>query len=84
MDISYHKGLSRNLGRDMEYKRYGHAGRLVFPTSQGGSSSSRIPAVAHWPNHRPAVSVVHGRRRRSGSFNKAGRCGVSHHEAHFR
>ena len=37
MDISYHKGFARNLGRDMEYKRYGHAGRpvVVFPTSQG-------------------------------------------------
>ncbi|TIW89616.1 MAG: hypothetical protein E5V51_04435, partial [Mesorhizobium sp.] len=37
MDISYHKAFARNLGRDMEYKRYGHAGRpvVVFPTSQG-------------------------------------------------
>ena len=37
MDVSYHKGQARNLGRDMEYKRYGHAGRpvVVFPTSQG-------------------------------------------------
>nr|WP_246674484.1 hypothetical protein [Mesorhizobium sp. B4-1-3] len=37
MDVSYHKGHARNLGRDMEYKRYGHAGRpvVVFPTSQG-------------------------------------------------
>ncbi len=34
MDISYHKDFARNLGRDMEYKRYGHAGRpvVVFPT----------------------------------------------------
>ena len=37
MDISYHKAFSGNLGRDMEYKRYGFAGRpfVVFPTSQG-------------------------------------------------
>ena len=37
MDISYHKAFARTLGRDMEYKRYGHAGRpvVVFPTSQG-------------------------------------------------
>ena len=37
MQISYHKTESRNLGRPMEYKRYGHAGRplLVFPTSNG-------------------------------------------------
>ena len=37
MQISYHKTESRQLGRTMEYKRYGHAGRpmLVFPTSKG-------------------------------------------------
>jgi esterase/lipase superfamily enzyme len=37
MDISYHRHFSRSLGCDMEYKRYGHAGRpvVVFPTSQG-------------------------------------------------
>ena len=37
MQISYHKGWSSNLGRDMEYKRYGHAGRpvVMFPTSRG-------------------------------------------------
>ena len=37
MDISYHKAWSGQLGRDMEYKRYGFAGRpvVVFPTSQG-------------------------------------------------
>lgn len=37
MDISYHKRWSGKLGRDMEYKRYGYAGRpvIVFPTSQG-------------------------------------------------
>jgi esterase/lipase superfamily enzyme len=35
--ISYHKTDSRHLGRPMEYKRYGHAGRpmIVFPTSNG-------------------------------------------------
>ena len=37
MEISYHKRDSRNLGRPMEFKRYGHAGRpmVVFPTSRG-------------------------------------------------
>jgi esterase/lipase superfamily enzyme len=37
VDISYHKTWSGELGRDMEYKRYGFAGRpvIVFPTSQG-------------------------------------------------
>jgi esterase/lipase superfamily enzyme len=37
MDISYHKSFSDRLARDMEYKRYGFAGRpfVVFPTSQG-------------------------------------------------
>lgn len=37
MQIEYHKRFSRHLGRDMEFKVYGHAGRpaLVFPTSNG-------------------------------------------------
>ena len=37
MHISYHKTDSLHLGRPMEYKRYGHAGRpvVVFPTSGG-------------------------------------------------
>ena len=37
LQISYHKSDSRHLGRPMEHKRYGHAGRpvIVFPTSRG-------------------------------------------------
>ena len=37
MQIDYHKRFSRHLGREMEFKVYGHAGRpvLVFPTSNG-------------------------------------------------
>ncbi len=37
MRIDYHKGFSQALGRDMEWKRFGHAGRpvVLFPTSQG-------------------------------------------------
>ncbi len=37
MRISYHKSWSNSLGRDMEYKRYGEAGRpvVMFPTSRG-------------------------------------------------
>jgi esterase/lipase superfamily enzyme len=37
MQVSYHKEDSRQLGRPMEFKRYGHAGRpvVVFPTSRG-------------------------------------------------
>jgi len=37
MQITYHKEYSRNLGREMEYKVYGHQGKpvLVFPTSNG-------------------------------------------------
>jgi esterase/lipase superfamily enzyme len=37
MEVAYHKGFSQSLGRDMEYKRYGHGGRpvVVFPTSRG-------------------------------------------------
>lgn len=37
MQVEYHKRPSRHLGREMEFKVYGHAGRpvLVFPTSNG-------------------------------------------------
>ncbi|GHT01342.1 hypothetical protein AGMMS49525_01800 [Bacteroidia bacterium] len=37
MQITYHKEYSQQLGRDMEYKVYGHKGKpvLVFPTSNG-------------------------------------------------
>lgn len=37
MQVEYHKRFSHHLGRDMEFKTYGHAGRpvLVFPTSNG-------------------------------------------------
>jgi esterase/lipase superfamily enzyme len=37
MHIYYHKRDSHHLGRPMEHKRYGHAGRpvVVFPTSRG-------------------------------------------------
>jgi len=37
MKVSYHREFSPALGRDMEYKVYGSAGRpvLVFPTSKG-------------------------------------------------
>lgn len=37
MQVSYHKNYSHSLGRDMEHKRYGHAGRpvVMFPTSRG-------------------------------------------------
>ncbi len=37
MNIEYHKWFSRNLGRHMELKVYGHAGQpfIVFPTSSG-------------------------------------------------
>lgn len=37
MQVQYHKERSHRLGRDMEFKRYGHAGRpvVMFPTSNG-------------------------------------------------
>jgi len=37
MEVAYHRWESRHLGRDMEYKVYGHRGRpiVVFPTSDG-------------------------------------------------
>jgi esterase/lipase superfamily enzyme len=37
MQVTYNKAFSRHLGRDMETKRYGHAGRplVTWPTSNG-------------------------------------------------
>ena len=37
MQVAYQKDYSRHLGRDMEHKRFGHAGRpvVMFPTSRG-------------------------------------------------
>ena len=37
MQVTYHKEFSQKLGKDMEYKVYGHKGKpvLVFPTSNG-------------------------------------------------
>ena len=37
MQVEYFKSASRHLGRDMEAKRYGHAGRplIMWPTSNG-------------------------------------------------
>jgi esterase/lipase superfamily enzyme len=37
MNVEYHRGWSRSLGRDMELKVYGHAGKpvVVFPSSGG-------------------------------------------------
>ena len=37
MQIEYKKEYSYHLGREVEYKRYGHAGKpvLVFPSQDG-------------------------------------------------
>ena len=37
MKVEYYKEYSHNLGRDMEFKVYGHSGRpfLVFPCQDG-------------------------------------------------
>ena len=37
MKTEYYKDYSQNLGRDMEFKVYGHSGRpfLVFPSQDG-------------------------------------------------
>ena len=37
MKTAYYKEYSYNLGRDMEYKVYGHAGEpvIVFPSQDG-------------------------------------------------
>ncbi len=92
MDISYHKHFSDKLGRDMEYKRYGHAGRpvVVFPTSQGRffqfEDSGGVGALAEFiDTGRIQLFTVDGIDSES-FFNKhvdaAQR--IARHEAYFR
>ena len=92
MDISYHKGFARNLGRDMEYKRYGHAGRpvVVFPTSQGRfyqfEDSGGVGALAEFiDTGRIQLFAVDGIDSES-FFNKHADAAhrIGRHEAYFR
>jgi len=56
MQITYHKEYSHKLGRDMEYKVYGHKGKpvLVFPTSTARfyqyEDEGMVNAVSHFIN----------------------------------
>ncbi|EFG2885646.1 esterase family protein [Escherichia coli] len=92
MDIAYTKGWSEQLGRDMEFKRYGFAGRpfVVFPTSQGRfyqfEDSGGVSSLAEFiDTGRIQVFALDGIDSES-FFNK----GVDHaariarHEAYFR
>lgn len=92
MEISYHKAFSGQLGRDMEYKRYGHAGRafVVFPTSQGRfyqfEDSGGVRSLAEFiDTGRIQIFTIDGIDSES-YFNKgadhAGR--IARHEAYFR
>ena len=92
MDISYHKAWSGQLGRDMEYKRYGFAGRpvVVFPTSQGTfyqfEDQGGVSALAEFiDTGRIQLFCIDGINSES-FFNKgadhAGR--IARHEAYFR
>ena len=53
MHIRYYREYSHNLGRDMEFKVYGHAGlpMIVFPCQDGKyfdfESRGMIDTVAH-------------------------------------
>lgn len=91
MEISYHKHFSQKLGRDMEYKRYGHAGRpvVVFPTSQGRfyqfEDSGGVASLAEFVDTgRVQLFTLDGIDSES-FFNKqadfAGR--IARHEAYF-
>lgn len=92
MDISYHKAHSAALGRDMEYKRYGYAGRpvVVFPTSQGRfyqfEDSGGVGALARFIDEgRIQLFTVDGID--SESFFAKGRDNgqrIGRHEAYFR
>jgi len=91
LDIYYNKTFSEHLGRHMEYKRYGFAGRpfVVFPTSQGRffqfEDSGGITALAEFiDTGRIQIFTVDGIDSES-FFNKgsdhAGR--IARHEAYF-
>jgi len=92
LQIEYNKRFSHHLGREMEFKIYGHAGRpvLVFPTSNGrfyqyedsggiGALADRIEAgeLRVW-----TVDGIDGESFFSGSHDLQGRIG--RHEAYFR
>jgi esterase/lipase superfamily enzyme len=90
--VEYHKRFSPHLGREMEFKIYGHAGRpaLVFPTSNGRffqyEDSGGIQALA---GHIEAgelriwtVDGIDGETFFSKSDDLQGRMG--RHEAYFR
>ncbi|TIU09079.1 MAG: hypothetical protein E5V67_26060, partial [Mesorhizobium sp.] len=92
MDVSYHKAHARNLGRDMEYKRYGHAGRpvVVFPTSQGRfyqfEDSGGVAALAEFVDTgRIQLFTLDGIDSES-FFDKHGDpvSRIARHEAYFR
>lgn len=92
MDISYHKAWSNQLGRDMEYKRYGYSGRpvVVFPTSQGTfyqfEDQGGVGALAELiDNGRIQLFTVDGVDGET-FFNKGGDNGgrIARHEAYFR
>lgn len=92
MQVEYHKRFSHHLGREMEFKTYGHAGRpvLVFPTSNGRfyqyEDSGGVNALAErieagelrlW-----TVDGIDGESFFSNGHDLAARIG--RHEAYFR
>ena len=92
MDISYHKAWSGELGRDMEYKRYGFAGRpvVVFPTSQGTfyqfEDQGGVGALGDLiDTGRIQLFTIDGVDSET-FFNKGGEHGgrIARHEAYFR
>jgi esterase/lipase superfamily enzyme len=92
LDISYHKAWSGELGRDMEYKRYGFAGRpvVVFPTSQGTfyqfEDQGGVGALGELiDTGRIQLFTIDGIDSET-FFNKSGEHGgrIARHEAYFR
>ncbi|MCO5063765.1 MAG: hypothetical protein M9924_05040 [Rhizobiaceae bacterium] len=92
MDISYHKFHSAALGRDMEYKRYGYAGRpvVVFPTSEGRfyqfEDSGGVGALARFiDDGRIQLFTLDGVDSESFFARGADNTGrIARHEAYFR
>jgi esterase/lipase superfamily enzyme len=92
MLITYHKEYSRHLGRDMEYKVYGHQGKpvLVFPTSNGRfyqyEDSGMIQALARFIEEGKiqlwAVDSIDEETFFSNSWDKLQR--IQRHEQYFK
>ncbi|HTV68302.1 MAG TPA: hypothetical protein VMF90_07175 [Rhizobiaceae bacterium] len=92
MQVEYRKAASKNLGRDMETKRYGHAGRpiVMWPTSNGrffqyedtGTINALAPFIERGEVQIFTVDSIDGETFTNRGGNPEQR--IARHEAWFR